>query len=167
MKHLRLFKTEAEHTLFKESEEFILPNVSYVVELDSVNFNPYIPPPPVAGDIVYYTNGSLKTVKYIDWKTDLGTPVGVIVVPEGFVPDGKARMVSLKFATSDGTSSDSAVGLTWGSKDTDTTLTNYDRLPLTDNDGNTITGGYSYGYLPSDNFSGKVSVIDPEAKYCS
>jgi hypothetical protein len=65
MKHLRLFKTEAEHTLFKESEEFILPNVSYVVESDSVNFNPVPPPPPpAAGDIVYYKDGSLKTINY-------------------------------------------------------------------------------------------------------
>jgi hypothetical protein len=112
MKYLKYFEQASAYEAYKNGSDYVLPNVSYVVESDSVDFNPYIPPPPAAGDIVYYTNGSLKTVKYVDWKTDLGTPVGVIVVPEGFVPDGKARMVSLKFATSDGTSSDSAVGLT-------------------------------------------------------
>lgn len=91
--------------------------------------------------------------------------MGVIVVPGGFAPDGKARMVSLKFATSAGTSSDSAVGLKWGPTGTDTTLTNYTRVPTTDNVGSTTTGSNDYGYLPSDNFSGTASVIDPEAKY--
>lgn len=40
MKHLRLFKTEAEHTLFKESEDYILPNVSYTVDINTVFYNP-------------------------------------------------------------------------------------------------------------------------------
>lgn len=73
-------------------------------------------------------------------------------------------MVSLKYATSAGTSSDSAVYLKWGPTG-DTTLTNYNRVPTTDNVGSTTTGSNSYGYLPSDNFSGAVSVIDSEAKY--
>ena len=47
----------------------------------------------------------------------------------------------------------------------DTTLTNYDRVPTTDNVGSTTTGSNGSGYLPSDNFSGTTSVIDPEAKY--
>jgi hypothetical protein len=97
----------------------------------------------------------------------MGQPVGVVVVPRGFAPDGKTRMVSLKFATSDGTSSVSAVYLKWSSTSTNTTLTNYNRVPTTDNVGSTTTGSNSYGYLPSDNFSGAVSVIDPETKYGS
>lgn len=76
-------------------------------------------------------------------------------------------MVSLKYATSAGTSSDSAVSLKWGPTGTDTTLTNYTRVPTTNNVGSTTTGSAAYGYLPSDNFSGTASVIDPEAKYAS
>lgn len=36
MKHLKLFQTEAEYTAYKDSEDFILPNVSYVVDSDNV-----------------------------------------------------------------------------------------------------------------------------------
>lgn len=123
--------------------------------------------PPKAGDIAYWNGSKVKTVSYDKYDSSLGTAVGVIVVPGGFAPDGKARMVSLKFAISDGTSSDSAVDLVWGPTSTDTTLTNYTKVPTTDNVGSTTTGSNSYGYLPSDNFSGAVSVIDTEAKYRS
>lgn len=87
------------------------------------------------------------------------------MVPEGFAPDGKARMVSLKFATDNGTSSDSSVGLKWGPTGTDTTLTNYNRVPTKNTVGSGILVANANGYLPSDNFSSKASLIDPEAKY--
>lgn len=74
-------------------------------------------------------------------------------------------MVSLKFATSAGISSDSAIYLEWGPESMDTTLTNYNRVPTTNNIGITTTGSNTYGYLPSDNFSGMGSVIDPGVKY--
>lgn len=164
MKHLRLFKTEIEHTLFKESEEYILPNVSYVVESDSVDFNPYVSIPQKAGDIVYYVDGNLKTVPYTNYNTSMGTAVGVIVIPEGFAPDGKARMVSLKPSTTTSIYSDPEL-VEWGRYGTDTTLTNYTMVPTTDNVGSTTTGSADTGYLPSDNFSGTASVIDPAAKY--
>ena len=143
MKHLRLFKTEAERSTYKGSSDFILPNVNYVVESDSVEFNPYVEPkvPQKAGDIVYYVDGSLKTIGCAEWDNSLGTPVGVITIPEGFAPDGKARMVALSGQTS----------VAWGGYVTDTSLTNYNRIPTTDNAGATTTGSASNAYLPSDN----------------
>ena len=131
----------------------------------SVNWSVLTSPPLKAGDIVYWNGNKVKTISYDKYDSSLGTAVGVIVVPEGFAPDGKARMVSLKYATSAGTSSDIAVNIMWGPINTDTTLTNYDRVPTTDNVGSTTTDSNYRGYLPSDNFSGTVSVIDPEAKY--
>jgi hypothetical protein len=159
MKHLRLFKTEAERSTYKGSSDFILPNVNYVVESDSVDFNSYVEPkvPQKAGDIVYYKDGSLKTVKYTDWKTDLGTPVGVITIPEGFAPDGKARMVALSGQTTKKWCPSSA--------QTDTSLTNYTKVPTTDNAGSTSTGSNVNGYLPSDKFTGATSYVDSVAKY--
>ena len=41
MKYLKYFETEAEYTAYLQSEDFILPNVSYVVENNIVNYNPY------------------------------------------------------------------------------------------------------------------------------
>lgn len=76
-------------------------------------------------------------------------------------------MVSLKFATSNGTSSDSAVKLAWGPITQNPVLTIYDRVPTTDNVGSTTTGSNVIGYLPSDKFSGATSVIDTDAKYAN
>lgn len=154
MKYLKYFQTEVERSTYKDSSEFILPNVSYVVESDSVNFDPYIPPVP-AGGIVYFADGKLKSIHYNDWDNSLGTPVGVITIPKGFAPDGKARMVALSGETS----------VAWGGYGTDTSLTNYTKVPTTDNAGATITGSAGSAYLPSDKFTGTVSYVDPGTQY--
>ena len=134
------------------------PHVAYIIDSNSCHYTPQIPPPPpAAGDVVYYTNGSLKTVKYTEWKTDLGTPVGVITIPEGFAPDGKARMIALSGQTNKVWCPSSAC--------TDTSLTNYTKVPTTDNSGATTTGSASNAYLPSDNFTGTVSYVDPGTQY--
>ena len=53
----------------------------------------------------------------------------------------------------------------WGPTSTDTSLTNYSRVPTTDNAGSTSNGSSDYGYLPSDNFTGVTSYVDSKAKY--
>jgi hypothetical protein len=156
MKYLKYFQTETERSAYKDSSNFILPNVNYVVESDSVNFNPYVPKvPQKAGDIVYYVNGGLKTIGYANWDSSLGTPIGVIIIPEGFAPDRKARMVALS-GESD---------TTWGGSDTNIGLTIYTKVPITDNVDSTSTGSNKNGYLPSDNFTGVTSYVDSVAKY--
>lgn len=166
MKYLRLFPSDADYQQYKEGDSYVTPNVSLITENNNIYFNPVPPPPPpAAGDIVYYKESSLKTVKYTDWKTELGTPVGVVVIPEGFAPDGKARMVALSGVTSGGTASNSNKYMIWGPTSTDTTLTNYTKVPTTDNAGSTNTGSADYAYLPSDKFTGPVSYVDPKSKY--
>jgi hypothetical protein len=39
MKYLKYFKTEADYTTYKDGEDFILPNVSYVVDANSVFYH--------------------------------------------------------------------------------------------------------------------------------
>ena len=165
MKYLKKFETTSEFDVFKTSDKWATPHVSYIVEANNVNFQPYVPPPILLGDIAYWDGSNVKTISSDKWNTSLGTPVGVVVIPEGMLPDGKPRIVSLKFVNADGTPSDSRQGLTWGGYGTDTSLTNYYRLPTTDNAGSTSTGISSYGYLPSDNFTGATSYVDPAAKY--
>lgn len=54
MKYLKYFKKLSEFDTFKESDKYILPNVSYVVANKSVSFDPYIPPRVISvGDIAY------------------------------------------------------------------------------------------------------------------
>ena len=53
----------------------------------------------------------------------------------------------------------------WSNVKVDTSLTNHNRVPTTDNAGSTTTGSNSYGYLPSDKFTGATSYVDSTAKY--
>lgn len=119
----------------------------------------------LVGDIAYWSGSKVKTVSQENWDTSLGTPVGVVVVPTGFAPDGKARMLSLNWASSSSTSSTSLSGMKWSNVNADTTLTNYNRVTTTDNAGSATTGSDITGYLPSDKFSGDTSYVDSTAKY--
>lgn len=105
---------------------------------------------------MYFTDGKLKSIHYNDWDNSLGTPVGVITIPKGFAPDGKARMIALSGQTN----------TTWGGYSIDISgMTNYNRVPTTDNAGSTSTRSNSHGYLPSDKFTGATSYVDSVAKY--
>lgn len=167
MKYLKYFQQNSEYQTYKESADFITPNVSYAVDSTKVYYSAFeeIQTYQNAGDIVYYVDGNLETVPYASYNTSMGPAVGVIVVPGGFAPDGKARMISLKYASSNGRPSNTYVNLKWTTANVDTTLMNYDMVPITDNVGSTTTGSKSTGYLPSDKFSDTASVIDPETKY--
>lgn len=95
----------------------------------------------------------------------MGTPVGVVVVPSGFAPDGKARIISLLYVYEDGITSTSSEGVIWATSSIDTILTNFTKAPITDNTGNISTDVNDYGRLPSDKFTGATSFVDPKAKY--
>lgn len=165
MKYLRVFEKENNYTEYKDSSEWITPNVSLIRETGGIKCKPYTPPPALVGDVAYWDGSKVKTTPYSKWNTSLGTPVGVVVVPEGFAPDGKIRIISLKYADKSGNTSTSMVSMTWGSS-VDTSLTNFKRVPITDNAGSTSSGSYENGYLPSDRFSSSaVSFVDPKAKY--
>lgn len=121
--------------------------------------------PAMAGDVAYWDGSSVKTAPLSSWSTSLGTPVGVVVVPEGFAPDGKARIISLLYVDASGNTSTSYKRMKWSNVKVDTSLTNYTKVPTTDNAGSTSTGSNTNGYLPSDNFTGATSFVDPKVKY--
>ena len=165
MKYLRVFEKENNYTEYKDGSEWITPNVSLIRETGGIKCKPYIPPQPaMAGDVAYWDGFNVKTTPLSSWNTSLGTPVGVVVVPEGFAPDGKIRIVSLMSVDKNGNQSSSHVNMVWGVTG-DTSLTNFTKVPTTDNAGSTSSGSGSGGYLPSDNFTGATSFVDPKAKY--
>lgn len=153
--YIKLFKNDIDYQNYVKSNDYIKPNVSYAEDTEIVYYN-YIPPMP---DIVYYDGSSLKTIHPSKYKSDLGTAVGVIVIPKGMLPDGKARFVALQDATYS--------SVKWSASSTETSLTNYGKIPTTNNTGSTNTGSSHSGYLPSDDksFAGATSYIDPETKY--
>ena len=165
MKYLKIFENESNYTSYKNSEDYITPNVSMIKAIGGVRMKAYVPPPVSVGDVAYWNGSSVKTTPHSKWNPSLGTPIGVVVVPEGFAPDGKPRIVSLLYVDASGNTSTSNVSMAWGPKDIDTSLTNFNRVPTTDNNGSTSTGSASYCYLPSDKFTGATSFVDPKAKY--
>lgn len=117
------------------------------------------------GDVAYWDGSKVETTPLSSWDASLGAAVGVVVVPTGFAPDGKIRIIGLKSVDANGNQSSSHVNMTWGVNGTDTSLTNYTKVPTTDNAGSTSSGSNDYGFLPSDNFTGSTSFVDYKAKY--
>jgi hypothetical protein len=176
MKFLKRFKNESDYQTFKEGENFVTPNISLCGSNGEYKlvFNGEIsypepepePEPVVAGDVAYWDGSKVKTTPLSSWNTSLGTAIGVVVVPEGFAPDGKIRIVSLMGVDKYGnilTSRDTS--LVYAHNFVDLSLTNYQQVPITDNAGSTSSGSDSWGYLPSDKFIGATSFVDPKAKY--
>ena len=161
MKYLKRFDTYTEYQEYLNGAKFIRPNVSLILDTNSIFFNEIRN----VGDIAYWDGSAVKFCTLGKWKSSLGTPVGVVVIPEGFAPDGKTRIIGLKPVDESGNPSSSHVSIKWGSRTVDTTLTNYTTVPITDNAGSTSTGSNINGYLPSDMFTGSQSYVDSEAKY--
>ena len=164
-KYLNYFEQASAYEAYKNGSDYITPNVSYIEETKIVVYEPKAPEPALAGDIAYWDGSEVKTVSQDNWDASLGIPVGVLVIPEGFAPDGKARMLSLNWASSSSTSSTSASSMKWSTVYADTSITNYDRVPTTDNAGPTTTGSFGSGSLPSDSFTGSTSYVDSTSKY--
>lgn len=162
MKYIHVFENTEDYDAYVTGGHYIEPSFCFIKNDTLVKYHPYFIS---VGDIAYWDGSQVCTVPQTEWNSSLGTPVGVVVIPEGMLPDGKARMFGLKYATSAGTSSNSSVSLTWGPSNTNTSLTDYNRVPITDNAGSTSTGSNSYGYVPSDKFTGTQSYVDPLAKY--
>ena len=165
MKYLKIFENESNYTSYKNSEDYITPNVSMIKAIGGVRMKAYVPPPVSVGDVAYWNGSSVKTIPHSKWNPSLGTPIGVVVVPEGFAPDGKPRIVSLLYVDASGNTSTSSKTMKWSNVSVDTSLTNFTKVPTTDNNGSTSTGSNNYGYLPSDKFTGTISFVDPKAKY--
>ena len=109
MRNLRLFETLDEFIASQEAVsgsgeyvEDIYPGFAYIRELletgKCVVYNGESKQGDYDfGDLIYYDGGdSLKKVYWSDFKENMGTPVGLIVVSSSMAPDGNARMIALR-----------------------------------------------------------------------
>lgn len=166
MQYIRQFSSESEYLDFKETPDFITPNVSLITDSYTVMFNEYVPPISLC-DIAYWDGSRVQTTTLNKWSESLGTPIGVVVIPERFLPDGKARMVALTFVDMYGNANPIIPlnQVAWGPILNTTNLIDFNRVPTTDNSSSITTGSDGYGYLPSDAFTGTQSFVDAQAKY--
>ena len=161
---------------FTSSDEYKLtsnfPNTASVVEDESVrylikgaNF--------VAGDIVLWNGVQKVVVAQENYSTtvfpeDKFTPIGVVVIPETHMYDGKARMMSTRWMSCDDPENGSLTkqSMLWGTATDISELTNYTEVPVVarydDEDQGGITALttpqviytiFEYVFMPSDNES--------------
>lgn len=170
--YLKKFNSREEYETAWKSGLLPQDGVSFIDDNITIEGNSFagevkfwVPPPVLVGDVAYWDGQKVKTTPLSNYNTSLGTAVGVVVVPEGFAPDGKVRICSLYGVDASGNAVSSSNFMVWGVKGEDTSLANCTKVPTTDNNGSTTTGSNSYGYLPSDNFTGTTSYVDPKSKY--
>lgn len=109
-----------------------------------------------------YNNGTTGT-------TANSNVVGVCVIPDGLLPDRKARFMSVKAITTASTAgSTSENGIIWSNDDSRTVLPKqYTQVPcvgLNENKGtgvitNQVEHSNDYGYMPSDSENGKFTAL--------
>ena len=169
MYYLKLFQTDAEYQNFKQSDKFIKPNVSHCVNENHVHYNPILSPKDIVGSVAYYDGASVKFALKDNYTSTMGTPIGVVVIPQSHMDDGKCRVMSLAnmsyktpetgtlVATSNADAQTAGANLMWGVYNNDIAeLTNYDKVVTVD--GATTA---DYAYLPSDWWVGKSDVVIP------
>ena len=161
MKYLKVFQTESDYNTAKDNLTY--PTVSHIADSGE---NHYVPIHKRPIPAVFYDSSTGRFVKlYPDQITEANpnyTPIGVEVVPaeHDVYGTGQAGIMSLAemdYTTPDVGSSEYQ-GMYWGGYGTDTVLPNLDTVNLVDD----TTSGY--GYLPSDQFTGTIS-LDGVSKY--
>ena len=169
MKYLKNFLNGVDYHNYKNSSSYVTPNVSYIEESDTVIYNTFAFSC-LAGDIAYFSNktGAIETIAFDKYNYDLGEAIGVVVIPTGMLPDGRARIVGFAYMTENGNYADSPADVRWiKTIFNGTDLPKFGAVPTTDNKGSSTVGWNLVGYLPSDNFSGIQSYTDPQSKYVS
>ena len=135
------------------------PHVSYVKENDTVYYMPVTIP---VGSIAYVDSSSnLKYCSSDEWKSSLGTPVGVVAIPANFLPDNpEMRLIAIYSAGSAGTRNET--GSQWCSAATYDIpeLDNYYyQGPSLDVESNRITG-HNGQWFCSDRFNVQMNPYD-------
>ena len=170
MYNIKKFQTTADYESFKNSTDWLEPNLCSIEETREVKYQNITPP--ALGDVAYYDG--TPVIKYISidkWNTSLGNPIGVVVIPGKMLPDQRARIVSLFSVDNNGNKSTNLAAPKMSIDayaDIELDAIKYGAVPITDNT-TSESKSYSpvYGTLPTDKTSTIVSVVDPYAYYDS
>ena len=168
MKYLKRFNTFSEFTSFKDSNEYIDPNVSAVGNKGRVKFSSGLESGLKLCDIIYWDGENVCSTPKGTWQSTFGIPLGVVVIPEGYAPDGNARVMSLKMVDKDGFPTEEKNNLSW---DTSIEIINtplkdfYNYIaPTYDSETDEVILGNA-SFMPSTKFGGIQAVNDNKAYY--
>lgn len=156
MRNLKSFDSTAAYIQYMKSANFFGPFVGRNTANGQIYYNPFME----LLDILYDDMTISKEI-YTD-----KIPVGLCVIPSDFLPDRKARILSLLYITSSSTQgSSTGEVLDWGPSGTNTPLNNFNRVSGVDTaatgnyDGTTITSN-DKARLPYDSSAVSSSRIE-------
>ena len=158
-KFITKFDTTAEFATFSATTDFGKPHVSLTKDDMTVHYHPISS---LAVGTYLYNDGTTGT-------TANSNVVGVCVIPDGLLPDRKARFMSVKAITTASTAgSTSENGIIWSSNYDRTVLPKqYTEVPcvgLNEDEGtgditNQVEHSNGNGYMPSDSDSGDFTAL--------
>ena len=130
-----------------------------VINLHSKDYTEEVIRPAMDVAYVETPGGEVKTISSSAWTENFGTPIGVVVIPKDFLPDGKARIMSLYWVDDEtGEITDEAHSTRFSKNNAEVLVLNaFDEVPIIDLDTNTIISKKALSLLPSDYFP---SLID-------
>lgn len=143
-------------------------------EYNLVNWNTLKAPEANVGDVCFYDKEQDKLIIVSEWSAETHpasryTPIGIVVIPSSHdvYGTGEAGVMSLRemnYNTPD-EGNTSYQDMCWGQNNVDLSLPNLDQVAIGNTSNGVPTSQNSYGYLPSDNFSGTVCAHDSNAYY--
>jgi hypothetical protein len=120
--------------------------------------------PMCPGDVAYWDGSSVKTISLNEYDSSLGESIGVVVIPEGFLPDGRARIISKQAMDSSGAANYEGY-MPFGNLSGTDLDTSYFRtvIPYVDTESGEHQGFVARdALLPSDKFNDLEYVPDPK-----
>ena len=159
IEYIKYFNNHNGYTTFRGSEDYVKPNVSYCETEKHVHYNDQEQgsgdenPEPLKAGSFYYSDGTFSN----DLDTSK-TCIGVCVIPKNFLPDGKARIMSLKEMDYNNPENGSLehIKMYFGQNEVNTpiknqtTFTTIDQNAVGSYEETTIGTNDRNGYLPSD-----------------
>lgn len=72
MKHIKKFQTNADYEIFKDSSNWIIPNISHLSENDNIVFGQFIPSSPTQKTLIIFTVNGIEyqaeeAMTFYDW----------------------------------------------------------------------------------------------------
>jgi hypothetical protein len=154
MKYINKFATMAEYNAFKNSSNYVTPNLNLIVSGSEKKI--YRNPKQIIecnyGDIVYIKNNVISVCPLSSYSSSKGNVIGVIVIPSNILPDSYPRMIGINAINSEGYPFFSSPTPNDSSSFEDSALNNYIKMAYYNSD------GYSnFGTITENNGNGVMS----------
>lgn len=158
MKYINKFATITEYNTFKNSSNYVTPNLNFIVSEKKVYREPKRIIVCNYGDIVYIKNNVISVCPLSSYSSSMGNVIGVIVIPSNILPDSYPRMIGINAINSEGYPFFSSPTPNDSSSFEDSALNNYIKMASYSN-----SDGYvSFGSINENNGNGVMSPYTTE-----